>query len=536
MTTGEHISWIPMDELLVESLGLTKAFDTSQSFSQLQMFLLACPDTFIIDNSIRRNRPWLGAWRVSRPRLYDRSTFTAYSSSEVDRVRQTFETWCLMVSIIDLVMTDECNGLLTVIRPAQEQLAKTGSDKLPSFPWDLRVHLVSRMFHYMTTQVAPESHTLHLGLVWSGSAGTCLMGRDLFFLLIIMIGHGDVWTGTYSTEVSMLIQFLGSRFGGHRYFSLRILMRRILYVCRGQTVVDRVVQFQQEDRRQWLAWDPRIAGLSSSLTDRGEWTIAGESYSNFPFSTALEGASWRSCSTSFWHHHVQLREIVWILVEIWRMESFRDEAMGQVQEVHRVDIFQDYSSQSIAVHFLIWDPGGGVCYCSSLDGFYYVSHRWTWDPGILLWGIWVLLEDKQFSSKEDCNVPTLGHHHRAEIYDDQSSQMGARVSTWVFERHCGVKLAFIIIFHHYEPFRTCWLWFRSIPTISMILIILSYKLIKITEEGILGTLLGGTSQCNSSLESGGEALHDGMARSDFQWPGKPQGEIRRFSEVKRLIN
>ena len=72
--------------------------------------------------------------------------------------------------------------------------------------------------------------------------------------------------------------------------------------------------------------------------------------------------------------------------------------------------------------------------------------------------------------------------------------------------------------------------------ISMILTILSYKLIKITEEGILGTLLGGTSQCNSSLESEGETLQDGMARSDFQWPGKPQGEIRIFSEVKRLIN
>jgi hypothetical protein len=175
--------------------------------------------------------------------------------------------------------------------------------------------------------------------------------------------------------------------------------------------------------------------------------------------------------------------------------------MGQVQEVHRVDIFQDCSSQSIAVHFLIWDPGGGVCYCSSLDGFYYVSHRWTWDPGILLWGIWVLLEDKQFSSREDCNVPTLGHHHRAKIYDDQSSQMGARASTGVFERHCGVHLALMIIFHHYEPFRTGWLWFRCIPTISMILTILSYKSMEFTEEVILGTLLGGTSQCNSSLES-----------------------------------
>jgi hypothetical protein len=207
-----------------------------------------------------------------------------------------------------------------------------------------------------------------------------------------------------------------------------------------------------------------------------------------------------------------------------------------MQEVHRVDIFQDYALQSIVVHFLIWDPGGGVHYCSSFDGFYCVSHRCTWDPGISVEWIWLLLEDKQFSSREDCNVPTLGHHHRVETYDDQSSQMDVIVSTREFERHCGAQLAFIIIFHHYEPFRTGWLWFHSIPTISMILTILSYKLIKITEEGILGTLLGGTSQCNSSLESRGEELQDGMSRSDFQWPGKPQGEIRRFSEVKRLIN
>jgi hypothetical protein len=70
----------------------------------------------------------------------------------------------------------------------------------------------------------------------------------------------------------------------------------------------------------------------------------------------------------------------------------------------------------------------------------------------------------------------------------------------------------------------------------MILSILSYRLIKFIEEVILGTLLGGTSQCNSSLESGGTTLHDRMMRSDSQWPGKPQGDIRRFSEVKRLIN
>jgi hypothetical protein len=97
--------------------------------------------------------------------------------------------------------------------------------------------------------------------------------------------------------------------------------------------------------------------------------------------------------------------------------------MCHVHVVHMVDIFQDYASQSIAVHFLIWDPGGGVYYCSYFDGFYYVPYRWTWGPGILLGGIWVFLEDKQFSSREDCNLPNLGHHHKAEIYDDQSSQM-----------------------------------------------------------------------------------------------------------------
>jgi hypothetical protein len=105
-----------------------------------------------------------------------------------------------------------------------------------------------------------------------------------------------------------------------------------------------------------------------------------------------------------------------------------------------------------------------------------------------------------------CNVPTLGHHHSAEVYDDQSSQMDVIGSTRVIERHCGVHLAFLILFHHYAPFHTKWLWFRGILTISMILSIFGYKSIKFTEEVILGTLLGGTSQCNSSLESGKETL------------------------------
>jgi len=92
-----------------------------------------------------------------------------------------------------------------------------------------------------------------------------------------MIGQGDVWIGTSSTEMPIQIQFLDNRFGGHRYFSLRIQERRIRDVCRGQTVMVRVVQCQHEDLRQRLAWDPGIAGLGISRIHEREWTIAGES-------------------------------------------------------------------------------------------------------------------------------------------------------------------------------------------------------------------------------------------------------------------
>jgi hypothetical protein len=66
-------------------------------------------------------------------------------------------------------------------------------------------------------------------------------------------------------------------------------------------------------------------------------------------------------------------------------------------------------------------------------------------------------------------------------------------STGIFERQCGVHIALMIIFHHYDPFHTGWLWFRCIPMISRILTILSYKSMEFTEEVILGKLLGGTS-------------------------------------------
>jgi hypothetical protein len=159
------------------------------------------------------------------------STFMTSNRRERDRHRQPIENWYVRESIMGQVVAYEHIRLLTVISLTQEQLEEVGSDKFPSFPCDPGVRFVSTMF--MLTQVALESHTLHLGLVWSGSAGTCPMGRDLSFCLIIMIGHGDVWTGTSSTEVSSLIQFLDNKSNGHRYFNWRTQERRVQDVCRG---------------------------------------------------------------------------------------------------------------------------------------------------------------------------------------------------------------------------------------------------------------------------------------------------------------
>jgi hypothetical protein len=96
--------------------------------------------------------------------------------------------------------------------------------------------------------------------------------------------------------------------------------------------------------------------------------------------------------------------------------------MCHLQETHGVDMLQDYASQGITIHVLIWDPWGRVRDSSSFDGAYFVSQRWTWDPGIICLLTQLLLEDKQFSSREDCNVPTLGHQYLTECCVDQSSQ------------------------------------------------------------------------------------------------------------------
>jgi hypothetical protein len=141
-----------------------------------------------------------------------------------------------------------------------------------------------------------------------------------------------------------------------------------------------------------------------------------------------------------------------VLSLVWsgRIDPFRVEAIFYVRETHGVDMLKNYTPQGIAVHILIWDPGIGVLGSSAFDrvewllgdlteilwpliilliksmwvscvvstwrdhilrGVYLVSHRWIWDPGIICSWIQLLLEDKQYFGREDCNVPILGHYN-----------------------------------------------------------------------------------------------------------------------------
>jgi hypothetical protein len=125
--------------------------------------------------------------------------------------------------------------------------------------------------------------------------------------------------------------------------------------------------------------------------------------------------------------------------------------VGGLQEILCVDVLHDYTLHGTVVHILIWDLGIGVlgipefdgveirverllenltedllhmiilltrsiqmaCMVSTwrdhvLRGEYYLSHKWIWDPRIIHSLIQLLLEDKQYSSREDCNVPIFG--------------------------------------------------------------------------------------------------------------------------------
>jgi hypothetical protein len=103
-----------------------------------------------------------------------------------------------------------------------------------------------------------------------------------------------------------------------------------------------------------------------SLTDGGKWIFSRENHLDLTFNFSFErsmsliGDSLRSCSTSLWRKHVQSKEAMLGLVWPWRSESFMVEVVCYFPDTHDIDILQDYTSQGIAIHILIWDPRIGV--------------------------------------------------------------------------------------------------------------------------------------------------------------------------------
>jgi hypothetical protein len=120
------------------------------------------PDTFIIDNSTGGARQWQGTWRVGRLRSPDRSVLIAYIRIGVDHQGKIVEALDVMENILGHVTEDiskiatysdshwdEGGWILTITSRAHQQLLGIGSDELPNFTCDLRVHWVNSLFHLM---------------------------------------------------------------------------------------------------------------------------------------------------------------------------------------------------------------------------------------------------------------------------------------------------------------------------------------------------------------------------------------------------
>jgi hypothetical protein len=59
-------------------------------------------------------------------------------------------------------------------------------------------------------------------------------------------------------------------------------------------------------------------------------------------------------------------------------------------ETHGVHMLQDYTSQGIAVHILIWDPGIGFIGSSVFDGVDFQVERWLGELTEVLWPFIIL--------------------------------------------------------------------------------------------------------------------------------------------------
>jgi hypothetical protein len=79
---------------------LNNAYDTSQSYIQWQVFLLAFLDTFIVYSSIGEDMQLQGTWRFLRQRPPDRGYFIICSRIGEVHSRQSDEALRVMESIL----------------------------------------------------------------------------------------------------------------------------------------------------------------------------------------------------------------------------------------------------------------------------------------------------------------------------------------------------------------------------------------------------------------------------------------------------
>jgi hypothetical protein len=158
--------------------------------------------------------------------------------------------------------------------------------------------------------------------------------------------------------------------------------------------------------------------------------------------------------------------------------------------------------------------------------------------------VMVLLEDKQYLEREDCDVPifgfpcfAIGSDLRGLCQPDQRVKWRLTVSSEglreLYEDHPSP----FTIFHHHGHLRTVCSWFRGIPTIPIIWVIIEHNLIKYPNDVIWIILSEGIPWCNRSLESGRKDLKVGMMRKGLLASENVLKPINHFPALKNeLIN
>jgi hypothetical protein len=78
-----------------------------------------------------------------------------------------------------------------------------GSCGLPNWLWDLRIHLVGSLLHFLMDHVVLTSGLLHSWIFMRGIAGIHSIWRDKFSLLVPRIKYGGGFVDFGSTRTPL---------------------------------------------------------------------------------------------------------------------------------------------------------------------------------------------------------------------------------------------------------------------------------------------------------------------------------------------